>query len=161
MVAAAVVCHWRGRRLDSISRFATESYRSADDLLATATAARIWGYDVFRHLLLPRQRRCLPEPGVAIERRARHPGFYEPISAGHACAMDNRSHRNSCGSCGEYVTNVPSGRACIAGRHWSTFWPGIVTKTTGYAEERRHGRCNGPCFGADCVGSSNSSGTTA
>src|SRR5205814_5704776 len=99
MVAAAVVCHWRGRRLDSISRFATESYRSAVDLLATATAARIWGCDAFRHLLLLRQRRCLPEPGVAVERWARHPGFYEPILAGLACAMDNRSLRNSSASC--------------------------------------------------------------
>ena len=53
MVAAAVVCYWPGRRLDRISWFATESYRGADDLLATATAARIWGYDIFRHLLLP------------------------------------------------------------------------------------------------------------
>src|SRR4029450_11075788 len=87
MVAATVVCHWPGRRLNSISRFATESYRSADDLLATATAARIWGNDIFRHLLLPWQRRCVPEPGVAIERRSGYPGIYEPISAGHVRAM--------------------------------------------------------------------------
>src|SRR5436190_6552188 len=161
MVAAAVVCHWRGRRLDSISRFATESYGSADDLLATATAARIWGYDIFRHLLLPWQRRCVPEPGVAIERRSRYPSVYEPISAGDARAMDNRFYCNYSGSTGEYVANGPGGSACIAGRHWPAFWPGIVAKTTRCAEERRHRRRACPYFGADCIGSSDSSGTIA
>ena len=57
------------------------------DLLATATAARIWGYDVFRHLLLPWQRRCVPEPGVAIDRRPCYPGVYEPITAWIARAI--------------------------------------------------------------------------
>ncbi len=62
---------------------------------------------------------------------------------------------------GEYVTHGPGGRAFIAARHWPAFWPGIVAKITGYAEERRHDRCDCPCFGVDCVGSSDSSGTTA
>ena len=131
MVATAMVCHWPGRRLDSISRFAPESYRSADDLLATATATRIRGYDIFRHLLLPWQRRSFSEPGVAIERRSRYPGVYEPVSARHARAMDNRFHRNYCGSAGEYVTNGPGGRTCIDGRHWPAFWPGASAKLPG------------------------------
>src|SRR4029453_621229 len=107
MAATAVVCHWPGRRLDSISRFAPESYRSADDLLATTTATGIWGYDIFRHLFLPWQRRCFSEPGLAIERRSRYPGVYEPTSARDARGMDNRFHRNYCGCAGEYVTNGP------------------------------------------------------
>src|SRR5436190_2415500 len=161
MVASAVVCHWLGRRLDSISRFAPESYRSADDLLAAATATRIRGYDIFRHLLLPWERRCFPKLGVAVERRSRYPGVYAPISAGHARAMDNRFHCNNCGSAGEYVTNGPGGRACIAGRHWPSFWPGIVAETPRRTEERRHRRRACHCFGADRAGSSDSSGTTA
>src|SRR5262245_25513130 len=74
MVAVAVVCHRLGRWLDSISRIATESHRSADDLLATAAATRVRGNDIFRHLLLSWQRGCIPEFGVAVERRPRYPG---------------------------------------------------------------------------------------
>src|SRR6516165_7486429 len=112
MVAAAVVCYRPCRRLDRISRFATESYRSADDFLATAATARIRGDDIFRHLLLPWQRRSVPELGVASERRSRCPGVYDPRPAGHARAMDNRSSPNDCGS-GEYVTNGSGGRGCV------------------------------------------------
>ena len=65
------------------------------------------------------------------------------------------------GSGGEYVTHGPSGRACFADHHWPAFWPGIVAKTTRCAEERRHRRRACPYFGADCIGSSDSSGTTA
>src|SRR4029453_7520350 len=94
MVAAVVVCHWPGRRVDSIFRFAPESYRSADDFLATGTAARIRGDDIFRLLFLPWQRRCVPKPGVAIERRSRYPGVYDPRSAGHARAMGDGFYCN-------------------------------------------------------------------
>src|SRR5882757_8244738 len=161
MVAAGVVCHWPGRRLDSFSGFAPEGYGSADDLLATTTAARIWGYDIFRHLLLPLHRRCVPEPGVAIDCRPWYPGVYEPIAAWHARAMDNRFYYNNRGSGGEYVTHGPSGRACFADHPWPAFWPGIVAKTTRCAEERRHRRRARLYLGADCSGSSDSSGTTA
>src|SRR6476620_6222172 len=129
MVAAAMVCHRLRRRLDRISRFATESYRSADDLLATAAAARIRGDDIFRHLLLPWQRRSVPEPGMAVECGSRYPGVYYPRPAGHARAMDNRSPRNHCGSGGEYVTNGSDSRSCIARRYRRAFWPGNVAKT--------------------------------
>src|SRR5215467_1674591 len=129
MVVAAVVRHRSGRRLDLIPRSATESYRSTDDLLATATTARIWGDDIFRYLLLPWQCRCVPEPGLAIERRSRYPNVYEQISAGHAGVVDNRFYRNNCGSRGEYVTNGSGGRACTAGRDLPLFWPAIVAKT--------------------------------
>src|SRR5207248_11562876 len=107
-------CQLLWRQFVIISRVAAESNRSADVLLAAATATRIRGYVIFRHLLLPWQRRCFPKLGVAVERRSRYPGVYAPISAGHARAMDNRFHCNNCGSAGEYVTNGPGGRACIA-----------------------------------------------
>src|SRR4030095_2860077 len=102
MAATAVVCHWPSRRLDSISRFAPESYRSADDLLATATATRIPGYDIFRHLFLSWQRRCSSEPGVAIERRSRYPGVYEAFPTRHARGMDNLFCCHYCWSAGDY-----------------------------------------------------------
>src|SRR5215831_6722936 len=140
MVPAAVVCYRPRRGLDRISRFATESYRSADDLLATGAAARIRGDDIFRHLLLPWQRRNVPELGVASERRSRYPGVYDARPAGHARAMDNRSSRNHCGSGGEYVTNGSGGRSCIARRYRCAFWPGNVAKNTRCAEERRRRR---------------------
>src|SRR5215470_4252182 len=135
MVAVAVVCHRPRRRLDRIFRFATESYRSADDLLASAAAARIRGDDIFRCLLLPWQRRSVPEPGVASERRSRYPGVYDARPAGDARAMDDRSSRNHCGSGGEYVANGSDGRSCIAGRYRRAFWPENVAKTTRCAEE--------------------------
>src|SRR5262245_46695495 len=126
MVAAAVVCHRLSRRLDRISGFATESYRSADDLLATAAAARLQGDDIFRHLLLPWQRRSVPELGVASERRSRYPGVYDSRPAGHARAMDNRSSRNHCGSGGEYVTNGSGGCGCVGRSYRRGFWDGYV-----------------------------------
>ena len=70
-------------------------------------------------------------PGVAIERRSRYPGVYEPISARDARAMDSRFHRNYCGCAGEYVTNGAGGRAFINGRHWPAFWTGALRKLSG------------------------------
>src|SRR5262245_12824925 len=90
LVAATVVRHRPGRRLDIIPGIATESDRSTNDLLAAATAARIWGDNIFRHLLLSWQRRGIPKPRLAVERRSRDQSVYEPIPAGDACAMDNR-----------------------------------------------------------------------
>src|SRR5262249_2797809 len=124
MAAAAVVCHRSVRRLDSISRSASESYGGTNDLLATATAAGIWGHYIFRHLFLSRERRCVPELGLAVERRPRYPGIYARISARHARVMDNRFYYNYCGSVGEHVANGASGRACIADPRWPAFWPG-------------------------------------
>ena len=141
MVAAAVVCHWSGRRLDSISRFAPESYWGADDFLATATAARIQGYDIFRHLLLPWQRRCVPKLGVAVERWSRYPCVYEGIQPGMRALWTIVFIITIAGVAGEYVTNGPGGRACIAGRYRPAFWPGNVAKNTRCAEERRYRRC--------------------
>src|SRR5215813_8460588 len=161
MVAAALVCHWPGRRLDSISGFAPEGYGSTDDLLATATATRIRRYDVFRHLFLPWQRRCVSEPRVAIECRSRYPGVYEPISARDARVMDNRSYCNYRGCAGEHVTNGPGGRACINGRHWPAFWTGASAKVIWLAEERRDGGCTCYCFRADCDGAGGAFGATA
>src|SRR4030095_10345545 len=123
MVAAAVVYCQPRRGLDRISRFATESYRSADDLLAIAAAARIRGDDIFCHLLLPWQRWSVPELGVASARRSRYPGVYDARPAGHARAMDNRSSRNHGGSGGEYVTNGSGGRSCIARCYRRALWP--------------------------------------
>src|SRR5262249_41242424 len=134
MVAAAVVCYQPRRRLDRVSGSTTESYRSADDLLASAAAARIRGDDIFRHLLLPWQRRSVPEPGVASERRSRYPSVYDPRPARRARAMDNRSSPNHCGSGGEYVTNGSGDRGCVACHYRRAFWPGYVAKTIPCAE---------------------------
>src|SRR6516165_5112874 len=161
MVAAVVVCYRPRRRLDRISRFATESYRCADDLLASAASARIRGDDIFRHLLLPWQRRSVPELGLASERRSRYPGVYDPRPAGHARAMDNRSSPNDCGGGGEYVTNGSGGRGCVARRYRRAFWPGYVAKTTRCAEERRRRRSACDYFGANRARSSGPSGATA
>src|SRR5262245_45737003 len=160
MVAAVVVCHWPSRRVDSIFRFAPESYRSADDLLATGTAARIRGDHIFRLLFLPWQRRCIPEPGVAIERRSRYPSVYDPTPSRHARAMGDHFYCDSCGSGSEYITNGPGGRTCIARRHWPAFWAGLVAKPIECTEERRHRRSSCRCFGDNCAGSSDPSGTT-
>src|ERR1043166_8482006 len=161
MVATAVVCHWPGRRLDRISRFAPESYGSADDLLATATAARIWGYDIFRHLFLPWQRRCVPEPGLAIERRSRYSGVYAPISAGHARAMDNRFHYNNCRSSREYVTNGAVGCSRVARCYWPSFWTDASARVVRCPEECGRGWYACHHFGADCARAGNAFGTTA
>src|SRR5215471_2386911 len=161
MVAAAVVCYRPCRRLDRISRFATESYRSADDLLATAAAARIQGDDIFRHLLLPWQRRSVPELGVASERRSRYPSVYDPRPAGHARSMVNRSSPNDCGGGGEYVTNGSGGHSCVARRYRRAFWPRYVAKTTRWAEERRRRRSACHYFRAHRARSSGPSGATA
>src|SRR4030095_9109205 len=162
MVATAMVSHWPGRRLDSIFGFAPESYGSADDLLATAATERAASrYDIFRHLFLSWQRRCVPELGVAIERRSSYPGVYEPMSTGNARTVDNRFYCNNYWSSRQYVTRGPRCCACVGGCDWRAFWPGIVAKTIRCEEERRHRRRACHYFGVDCAGSSDSSGTTA
>src|SRR5690242_11812094 len=136
MAITAVVCYWAGRRLHRISRLASEGYGSGNDFLATAAAVTIRRSHIFRDLFLSWQRRCFPKLGMAVERRSRYPGIYEPFSTWNACAMDNRFCFNCRWSIGEYVANGARCCPCAAGSHWFAFWPKLVATTTPCAKER-------------------------
>src|SRR5215468_2444069 len=161
MATAAMVCNRPGRRIDSVSGFAPESHRCADDLLATATATAVRGYHIFCHVFLPWKRRCVFEPGLATERRPCNPGLYEPIATGDACAMDNRLYCNSCRSAGEHLAHGPVSRAPIAGRHRAAFWTGASAKTVRCPKKRRHSRCACDRVGVGGTRSGDAFGATA